>query len=378
MNSIDCSSTEVFLEQVLTCIHECLQNIQEGSKKNHIEKRLKYHVQCFKEILLYSDQKQFFGELKVVIRNLVLTLVYFNFGPLIEKHFFQEVSKHNTTKEIYIRQNDSLKFEITSLFIQYYDKCIICRPFLKIISDIDHNFTSNIYYHFEYGTKFVPCISLFRNCENDNNEEMTKNSWMYTVFNFLTAYNPYVCNRLKEIFDQFSHEFKYDQKSKCIEEFFCTVLIPILDDLDFINCLEDNYEFLVSLLQLFSAMIGKPKIIYNNVMKKPTCHNGKYFQYIFKKLDTALDAKLFSNCYDLIALKLPNNDFDSIQPSSLLVAKSPALYQYDKWNKPGCGILSQLFSYASGVELNINHSNALLVAADSFLLCLPLNGKTLK
>ena len=218
-----------FYKKISNCVNQCILSLKGIAeiKKKHITKRLEY-------LLNEIQYKSNFTSKNV--RNLVFVLVYFGFNRLIEKFFQNENKKDDQSSD----QNN----EIEILFLHYYKSCIINKDIVGLLENIDHAFTTELENHLKQGVNFVPCISLFKRYDdNDNNEiiKKSKESWLLLVIILISRQNTELKRQLYKLFQSFQHSFHIKADKKCRIEFFCTVILPLLDDLNLIDCMRGDF-----------------------------------------------------------------------------------------------------------------------------------------
>lgn len=344
-----------FVKTISACIDEGLHSINNEEKRKVVGFRLRHPVRkiarCTHKKMLNSIN------IKGAIRNLVCTLKYFQFNAFVEKYFTME----GKIQKLITNAEERRPFDIEDLFIQYYQQCIISLGILKLFQDFDHYYTTKIQNHIQTGIYFVPCISLFKEYHDwtENSHIMSEESWLSLVFQYLGMCNSDYEGRLHDMYRSFREKYVTENDLASHSDFFCTVLIPILDDLEFIDCLRNNYDFLVLIIHMIASIIGKPGLI-GRMLKHASLHDdrSKYLK-TFKILK---QNPLQLECYELISLKPQSNNCLFPQPTKLLIANTPFFYRYDPKNFPHTGIMSQLFLFASGTE------NEFITDIDTFVL----------
>ena len=375
-NHLDLQS-ELFLERISSCISEGLDLIENDKKRNHVENRLKYMLQNLLSLLHCPYSKQNVVELTAILRNLTFVLRFFEFDKLIEKHFYQYLYKCDPKKDL--EKISLLDNSMASVFVQYYSKCIVSAPLRQILVKINSYFTYDKAIHLEKTINFIPCISVFKECESYPSDIIKckpKLTWLHLMFNCLRSYNMDIEIRLNEMLAKFLQHHKYKTRHECFAEFFCTIFLPMLDDLGYINCLKNDYDFLALLLYLTSTVLGYPGTI-EKVLEDET-QEKDHIKYVLQRYINGC-CKLFPTCYDLISLKPHAINFEITQPFETLLSAAPCIYGYGERNFPGTGILSQLFLYAGGVEIEIPSGTEILLISSSDLLSrLPFEWKNFK
>lgn len=363
--------THKFLEKTFCCINDGLQSIHEKEKRIYLGKRFQYLIG---KLAIYLDNYPDSHEVVTTIRNLVYTFKYFEFTKFVKKYFKIDTHRFKDTSEVCVPQRDRCHCHLEAMFVQFYRNCIITSSFVELLIDFDLNFTSKMENHLQNGIYFVPCISLFKEYDNFDgySEHVSKKSWLNIVFQYLSTCGIDDGKRLPSLFNSFVEKYNFNNNNTCHADFFCTILIPVLDDVNLISCLNYEYNFLLFLTHMVAAVIGKSILLerFIQVIKTETQkHKLKYF---------VEESLLFPSCYDLISIK-PNNKMCVLcQPTKALIANVPYCYGYDQKNFPNTGILSQLFLFSSGAKVDIvTETDALIISANDLLCRLPEEWKNL-
>jgi hypothetical protein len=367
-----------FFNKISFCINEGIHLTPKSDKTTYIDGRLNYLLNKLFTILNYSDIENHIHDLGKTLRNLAFVLKYFAFDHLVDKFFEDEVNKCNLTEDICLDLHTIRQHGMSYLFVQYYKKSVICPLLKQLLSEIDYSFTPEMEMHFKNGVSFVPCISLFKHCTDwpEKSTKQLKCSWLNLVFQIMGSLQKDFKTRLANMFINFREHYKYSTNASCRIDFFCTIFIPILDDINSINCLQNKYDVLLSIIYLVAAAIGNS--MYIEKILRYESHESQHLQYLLRKYNEERQL-LFYQCYELISLKPYTIQSTSLQPSTSLLTAIPKLYKYDKKNSPHRGILSQLFLYAAGAKIDlITKPDTIIVRAEEILSRLPPEWKNFK
>lgn len=364
--------TGSFIQKISECINEGLKLVGGDEKRQQVGYRLKFLIA---NLSICPDNNETKYKVFTTLRNLVHTLKYFKFHNTIDKHFESEMKREAKTKCTYGDWTHLDETDIQSVFIQYYKNCIVCPKLILLLKDLYFNYTQSMDTHMQNGTYFVPCISLFKECADsvENPSAVLGISWLNVVFQYLGMCNADYKERLHELYVSFAQDYTSRKCYSCTSDFFCNIFIPILDDMHFIDCLNGEYEFLILILHMVAALMGKPMVM-DKLVKYVAGKNVK--SYTFKNLHKK--SVLFSSCYDLISLKPYNTRNVSCQPTKQMIAHTPFLYGYDPKNFPDNGILSQLFPFSSGSEIGTDSRNdTFAIQAKDLLPRLPVEWRNI-
>lgn len=358
----------IYIEKYITC------------KEPFVEKRFKC---LFTNILLCLENPD---KLCILIRNLALILSFLGakqrhpqniFVPSYQK--FKRIE--NSPSAIY------RKYGITCLFSHYVKNSIVNQHLIILLKSIDFAFTPNIEKHLHRGFNFVPCISLFKkyNARKKTGRKVSKESWLVLVYKYIAIHSVnsvYVENNLHSVFQMFLQVYGSELSTVGRLDYFCTVIISVLDDMELISCRKNNYQFVVTMLHMVASVIGKPTLL-------DEIKQSNHFKCLLQCTDN-----LDLNCYALIALKsnefetdsegdiLPeiDNEEDIVPVTQYMISLAPKMYQYEPlfFGKGESGILSQLFLHAAGVNIKIpRKQNIFVVKAEHLFYQLPYEWRNL-
>ena len=266
---------------------------------------------------------------------------------------------------------------------------VVDQPLISLLTKIDKSFTSEIEHHLRAGVNLVPCVSLFRpytiqNPENTHSHYMNSGEgWLMLVFSIVAAHNTDFKRRLYELYQSFRANIKCESDSECRKDFFCTILVPMLYEMNFINVerSEVTERFLWRLLHAIISVIGEEELLTS------FCEYKKYRgRLLSDKIDIhKSDYPMYWLCYDLISLKPNTVNFLADQspeksplPTLQLLEMVPTLlYKYEPVKSlTGQGFLTQLFHYAAGAGFTT--TKKLIVPATDILSRLPFEWQNLK
>ena len=247
------------------------------------------------------------------------------------------------------------------------------------MSKIDSSFTPDIENHLRQGVYFVPCISLFKSYDDYDKSKIdiktSKESWLVLVIKMICKCNIDLKEKLYKLVQTFLKSYKFKSNTICRLEFFCTVLIPLLDDMGIIDCFTSDYNFIAMTIHTIIVLTG------NWILMK----EKEYINFKTSTLDCSIK-KLNSSCYDLISLK--SSTYDNIDksiyslPMEDLIRSAPMLYKYEPFqNEDIDGILTQIFLYATGNDVtmpdNLQEKHIFIIKANHLLSRLPFEWKHL-
>ena len=352
-------SEKSFYDKLSQCINEGVLQIKDKSTHVYLNDRLQYLLH---KLNIHSDCVQDLYYLRTTLRNVAFICKYFHFDAFVKKHFNPKTHKCTLPRD----RGFAFDHCLECIFIKYYKNCIVCDEFKQLLYDIDQSFTPEIEFHFKTSKEYVPCVSLFKKY-TDNQLALKQNSpvsWLSVIFHLMKPLNEDFSRRFLEIFTEFISMYDFIIDAKCRSDFFCTVFIPIMDDIACIDCYKGEYSFLLLLLCIAALMFGKHLLIENILQYS----QHTKLQFSLQKLFNA--PTFYSTALNLIALKpFPNKYSDTFHPSYAQLAMSPILYNYDQKNFPHRGILSQLFLFAAGAEITYMEDIDSIIISGEDLLC---------
>ena len=329
------------------------------------------HFQTRLSSILDSIVVDSVSNLKFHIRNLIYFLLYFDSENKF-KECFSKIQKSNYAA------NDYQKHQVGLLFLHYLDSSIIDTRFVQTVLKIDEAFTPEIENHLIKGVELVPCISLFKKYDEigDHSNEVSTSpySWLLLAIKLIFQDNLDQRKATYQMFLKFLRVYDLKCNSCNRTDFFCTILIPLMDSLNLINCLEKDYNIIGTVLYTIVSVIGKPDILLSLLQKEK--HRSTCFMHILSQPFLNL------NSIHLISLKSTKQSiekFESLGVNQEIVKLSPMIYRYEPVSQVGKnGILTQLFLFAAR-KLNVlpKYDDILIIEQSCLLNRLPFEWKNL-